>query len=227
MENNRIVRPLYAKIILPILDVYFIFGEVPSIYSDKNIRFGQIVAIICLLSILLILTYYTYIVYILNDDDILVKYPFGKCKKYFVNDITGFRFSSGGADGLPQYILYFNEKELNIPTDSKKSKLITEQFLNKNYEKIKDKNMLKIINDFIEITVKHSLKIKFYKDRLEIIKKDNIVKTYYYEDIREYKIKEVFMKKNDIIVLIDGHKIKLENKCIRFIGLFDYILKNI
>jgi hypothetical protein len=202
--------------------------EIINKYNIMNINqiIGILFSIFYFGSIIFILTFYSFTVYLIFDDKIIVKYPFMKKREYDISNIIGFNFDD--YDGYGYFKIYFINNSINITAHSKKAREVIKRFMDKHYEIIKNRNISKILNEYIEIKYNKSMKIYFYKDKIEIFKKSILYKIYYYEnDFIKCYSKYSFGK---CIVLYTKDNIKYvlkNNECNGGIGLFDFLLENI
>jgi hypothetical protein len=233
MNSKIIVQPLWSKILLIIIDLFLIVVLIKSI-PDRGFILKYHILFILFLTIFVFLTISAFIEYQFNYYYISVKYPFGIIKKYDMDDVIGYKFETNNESGGLIFCIYVENKTLYITLSGSKSENIALEFFNNNYEKIKNKNIEKIINGVMEINLNKRKKYIFYKEKFEQIinKKVNV---YYYDkdisriEIKRFKLKKLFGKntfetKTLVMQTYDDKKIKLsDHKCKGGIGLFEYL----
>jgi hypothetical protein len=154
---------------------------------------------------------------------IIIKYPFMKGKKYFIENIVGFGYNRVPAESW--FIIYFDNEKIKMEVSGKKIKEKVKKFSEKYYEIIYKKNIDKIKSNGFEINLSGK-KLIFFDNRMELSAgKEGVY--YYDKDIKKIKYFEIIgqFKRLDIETR-DNYKIKLlNNKCKGGIGLFEYLME--
>jgi hypothetical protein len=232
MDNKTIVEPFWSKIPLLIIDLIMI-GLFIGSFLNEGLNFRGDIVLGLFIVFLMFLTIGSFTTYQFKFYYILVKYPFGIIKKYDIEDVIGYIFDTRGDSTGLRFIIYLGCKTLYITLSGDKSINTALEFFNENYERIKNKNIEKIINDAIEININKRNKLRFFKERFELIKGTKINIYYYNKDISKIELskfvsKKLLEEKTLIIRTYDGKKLKLsDGKCKGGIGLFEYLIENI
>jgi hypothetical protein len=215
--------PLHGRIfsiIIGLLSLYFIYYFITSDSNDSKYIL-LFISIILFLGILVFIEI-VFVKYIFKDNEIIVKFPFIKEQVCCINKIIGFAFLN--IKGESSINIYTLKNKITIRSEGKKLKQKIIEFINNNYNIIKDRNMKEMEKYGIEYFNKKKEKIIFFNDKIEIFKSNIKINSYSLDkDIKSIK---VFNSQILTLYTNDNKKIginiyKLKGR----FGLFEYIMR--
>ena len=218
MDNKKLFLPIFYRIFMILWGLFCFYGLIYFVLikrEDKNIVlfvFGIMIIIFIPLTILMFVNYN------FSKDEIIVKYPFIKEKKIFINDIIGYVLQENGENS--NFKIYTDSESISVMVNGKKIKNALLEFMKEYNESIRNKNILELNTTGINITINNETQIHFHIDYLEIIKNGNKISYFYNELQAKYLL-------NNIIVLKTENDVKIKIniwKCRGRFGLFEYLI---
>ena len=208
-KNNVYKFPLLLRVIpFSILLLLFIFAIICFFIGIFSIETFFFAGILCIFNI------FVYgidlnVQYELSDNEIIIKKPFFKKKLYLVSDIKVITFSK--FLWLSCYDLYFDKKYINIWIFGKKMLMGINEYFEKIYIIVCNRNVEKIRTGGLKIK-----NLIFYEEMMEIINK----KKYNYSDIKEIKLYNNGIFEKGVIITNDNKHIRVSSK---INGLMEYL----
>ncbi|QQO10375.1 hypothetical protein [Breznakiella homolactica] len=218
--DKTIHLPLFYRLLIVFIDLFFIYGIIFSLSRrDDSTNFLLILSTFCLF-LFSIYTLIIFIKYIFTENKIIVKIPLLLKKECVIEDIVGFAFIN--TSGESAINIYSSNGKITIRINGKKLKSEIKEFVEKNYEKIKLKNIQELQKKGINVQINKRIQYIFYENRFEVIENATIKRIYLYDkDVKK------IMSGNSVIVIItnDNEKYKVTlYKAKGCIGLFEYLL---
>jgi hypothetical protein len=219
MENKRIYLSIYIRIIMIIMDLFLLYGLL-FFFINNNENINVILFVFGIMFIIFLpLTILIFVSYVFSNNKVIVKYPFIKEKECLTEDIIGYILQETSED--TNLRIYTNNIIISIIVFGKNIRSTVNEFMNKYYQIIKNKNLEELNNNGIRIHILKRKQIHFYLNYLEIIKKGYTEK-YFYKDL---KAKYLY---NNVIKFVTQNNKKIWFniwQCKGRFGLFEY-LKN-
>ena len=189
-------------------------------FSIKSSQAAYIMMIFFIFATGSLVIFYTYLIrYNFQKEIVSYKYPFFSEKSYKINEIIGWKFTY--LKNANTFDVFFENKMLSIDISSKKSREVINNFINDNYDIIKNHNIEKIKTEGYTVKINKKSSIIFYENDLMLVNYKN--KNYPYSDIVGINIDAGWIGTVNIFMK-DGNKIKFNSfHCKGGIGLFEYL----
>jgi hypothetical protein len=171
--------------------------------------------------------YMEFVEYIIEDNILLIKYPFFNVKSYNLDNLLGFHFYTWRETRL--YLFFKNNTEVNIPYTNNEHKVYLLKITDEWGRILEEKIIEKIKNTGLNFRMNIKEEIIFKVNHLEIVENGKLMEKYSYnKDIKKIHIPDPFYSHDLEIMFFNEKTIRLSKWELKeSTGLLFFLANNI